>query len=35
MITHRLPSDNYREAVDLFLNKGEHDVIKIVFTHES
>ncbi len=34
IITHRLPMDNYREAVNLFLNKGKNKAIKIVLLHQ-
>jgi threonine dehydrogenase-like Zn-dependent dehydrogenase len=33
IITHRFPMDNYQEAVDMFLSKGQHEAVKIVLTH--
>lgn len=33
IITHKLPMDEYRDAVNIFLSKGKHEAVKIVLTH--
>jgi threonine dehydrogenase-like Zn-dependent dehydrogenase len=33
IITHKIPMNDYRDAVNLFLSKGKHEAVKIVLTH--
>ena len=35
MVTHHLPMERYRDAVDLFLGKGGAGAIKIILDHET